>query len=331
MLSFSMFGVRAENNDKEVHFANAAKRFALDAKMFRCRAAVHVENKDDIVFWSTILKHFRPDYRFHFVAGSRNEFGRETSGVTQCLKYFNYLSRDFFICIDSDYRYLMNERKINAKHFVLQTYTYSFENHHCYADGLDDVCCRVTHLENRVFNFRQFMMNFSNIIYDLFIWHLYFLNSDPARFTKYEFTSYVTLNVCKPHPLIANNASRSLDELRIRIGRKTDYLGRKYPNADLENIRKKYGALGLTPDNVYLFVRGHNLYDMINCICKEVCKAILRMEKNNRKVTREMISQLYRNRNSVDFQLRQNIKYGAYCAIKKIEEDIKVFFEENPD
>ena len=71
------------------HFANAARRFALDAKMFRCRAAVHVENKDDIAFWGAVLKHFRPDDKFHFISGSRNEYGRETCGVTQCLKYFD--------------------------------------------------------------------------------------------------------------------------------------------------------------------------------------------------------------------------------------------------
>lgn len=324
-----MFGVRAENNNKDMYFANAAKRFAMDAKMFRCRAAIHVENKDDIFFWGAVLKHFRPNDRFHFVAGSRNEFGHETSGVTQCLKYFDYLSKDFFICIDSDYRYLMHEKKINVDHCVLQTYTYSFENHHCYADGLDDVCSRVTHLKNNVFNFRKFLKDFSNIIYDLFIWHLYFLNSDPSRFTKYEFTSYVTLNACKPHSFIAANASRSLDELKMRVDRKISYLGRKFPNADLENIRKKYEVCGLTPDTVYLFVRGHNLYDMINCICKEVCKAILRAERNDRKASREMIAQLYRNRNSVDLQLRQNIKYGAYYAIEKIERDIMTLFEMN--
>ena len=258
------------------------------------------------------------------MAGSRNEFGHETSGVTQCLKYFDFLSPGFFICIDSDYRYLMREKRIHVKHFVLQTYTYSFENHHCFAEGLDDVCSRVTHFRNNVFNFRRFLGDFSAIIYDLFIWHLYFLNSDPGRFTKYEFTTYVSLNDYKPHALIHDNASRALDELRMRVERKLNYLGRKYPNADLEAVRQKYEVLGLTPETTYLFVRGHNLYDMISAICKEVCKAILRQEKNNRKATREMISELYRNRNSVDLQLKQNIKYGAYDAIRKIEEDVRI-------
>lgn len=319
-----MFGVRVENKNKEIHFANAAKRFAMDAKMLKCRAAVHVENKDDIFFWSTVFKHFRPNDRFHFVAGSRNEFGHETSGVTQCLKYYDFLSPGFFICIDSDYRYLMREKRIHVKHFVLQTYTYSFENHHCFAEGLDDVCSRVTHFRNNVFNFRRFLTEFSTIIYDLFIWHLYFLNSDPSRFSKYEFTTYISLSDYRPHTLIHDNASRALDDLRMRVERKQNYLGRKYPNADLETIRRKYEALGLRPETAYLFVRGHNLYDMVSVICKEVCKTILRQEKNNRKATREMISELYRNRNSVDLQLKQNIKYGAYEAIRKIEEDVNV-------
>lgn len=324
-----MLGGRADNNSKDIHFSNSARRFALDAKMLRCRAAVHVENKDDILFWSAILKHFRPDDRFHFVAGSRNEFGHETCGVTQCLKYFDFLSKDFFICIDSDYRYLMHEREIDVEHFILQTYTYSFENHHCFAGGLNDVCSRVTHLENRVFDFQKFLKEYSNILYDLFIWHLYFAGSDPSVFSKYEFNKYINLINSKPHPVIYNNAARSLDELRMRINKRTEYLGCRYPNADLENIRKKYEKLGVTPDTVYLFVRGHNIYDLISCITKEVCKKILEEEKWNRKNVREAVNNLYKNRNNVDLQLKQNIKYGTYMAIRKIEEDVRLFFEQN--
>ena len=90
---------------KEKYYYHAAKRFMMDAQLLRCRAAIHVEDKDDIVFWSNIFKHFRPNDRFHFIAGSRNERGHETRGVTQCLKYVKYLNPKFFICIDSDYRY----------------------------------------------------------------------------------------------------------------------------------------------------------------------------------------------------------------------------------
>ncbi len=318
-----------ENNGRGAHFANAAKRFALDAKMFRCRAAVHVENKDDLAFWSAVLKHFRPGDKFHFIAGSRNEYGNETYGVTQCLKYFPYLSPDFFICIDSDYRYLLRERHIDVKHFVIQTYTYSFENHHCFADGLDDVCCRVTRLKNTVFDFNRFLTEFSNILYELFIWHLYFQNADPIRFSQFEFDHYLNLTTSRSYPLVYDNGGRALDELRVRVERKLKFFGRKYPHANLEVVRQKYLQLGLTSDNVYLFVRGHNLYNLILLICKEVCKAVLRREKRNRMATREMLNELYRYRYSLEEQLKQNIKYGAYLPIRKIEEDIRQLLGEN--
>ena len=45
---------------KEKYYYHAAKRFMMDAQLLRCRAAIHVEDKDDIVFWSNIFKHFLP-------------------------------------------------------------------------------------------------------------------------------------------------------------------------------------------------------------------------------------------------------------------------------
>lgn len=324
-----MFGVRAEDSNRERHFANAARRFALDAKMFRCRAAVHVENKNDIAFWEAILKHFRPEDRFHFIAGSRNEYGRETCGVTQCLKYADFLSPDFFICIDSDYRYLLQERKIGSQYFILQTYTYSFENHHCFADGLDDVCSRVTHLKNTVFDFRRFLTEFSHILYDLFIWHLYFQNADPVLFSQFEFDSYIGISHSKTYSLVKDNGARILEELQRKVERKTDYLGRKYPKADLDFVRNKYRKLGVDADHVYFYIRGHNLYNLVLAVCKEVCKAMLRRGRKGKKVTGEMVSELYRRRNSLDYELRKNIKYGAYLPIQKIEQDVQALLGEN--
>jgi len=129
--------------------------------------------------------------------------------------------------------------------------------------------------------------------------------------------------------LVYDNGARALDELRMRVERKINYLGRKYPHADLAIVREKYRELGLKPDNVYFFIRGHNLYDLISIVCKEVCKAMLRTAKKNKVVTHDMVSELYRRRNNLDYELRQNIKYGAYFPIRKLEQDIREFLGEN--
>lgn len=321
-----MFGVRVGSQDREVYFANAARRFAMDAKMFRCTSAVHVENKDDIVFWSAVLKHFRPDDRFHFIAGSRNEYGHETSGVTQCLKYYNHLGPDFFICIDSDYRYLLQEKGMDAAHYVLQTYTYSFENHHCFAEGLNEVCSRVTHQPNRIFDFKAFLTEYSRILYPLFIWHLYFLASDPPRFPKYEFNRFVSVNICKPSCFVRDGGKRILEELRRKVGKKVASFARLFPNVDLDFIERKYRELGIEPDTLYLFIRGHNVYDLVSCLCKEVCKALLKQAKNGYS-TRQAIAALYRERNQVDVELKRKLYYGAYFPIRKLESDIATFFK----
>lgn len=79
--------------------------------------------------------------------------------------------------------------------------------------------------------------------------------------------------------------------------------------------------MGLVPETTYLFLRGHNVYDMITCLCKEVCKALLKREQRHRN-TRNAIAALYQARNNVDALLRQNLCYGDYPAIRKLEEDI---------
>ena len=175
-----------------------------------------------------------------------------------------------------------------------------------------------------LFDFKRFLTCFSRIVYELFIWHLYFLRTDPVRFSKYDFNQYINMTSRESLISVCDNGHRVLEELEMKVKRKLAYFERKYPNAALENIRKKYEQMGLLPETTYLFLRGHNVYDMISCLCREVCKMLLKGEKRNRR-TRGAIAALYNNRRNVDSQLKKNIAYGKYPAIRKIEEDIRQF------
>lgn len=98
-------------------------------------ACVHLEDKDDMVFWDLMLQNRRTG-KYHFVTHSKSQSRKETTGSTQCLRFRPYLSRRFFIGIDSDMRYLLQEPELDAAHFVCQTYSYSWENHYCEARAL---------------------------------------------------------------------------------------------------------------------------------------------------------------------------------------------------
>ena len=89
------------------------------------KACVHLEDEEDIFFWDTILQKCDAG-KYHYIPYSKSKEGYDTHGCEQCLKFLPFLSDTFFICIDSDYRYLLQQPNIDAKHYVLQTYTYSW-------------------------------------------------------------------------------------------------------------------------------------------------------------------------------------------------------------
>ncbi len=302
---------------KRDYFSTAAARFAMDAKMLRCRASVHVENKDDILFWERVLRHYIPKDKFHFISGSRNEFGHETCGVTQCLKYKPYLSPSFVICIDSDYRHLQGEAKIDAKHFVIQTYTYSFENHLCFAHNLTTVCKRLTNLENCYFNFALFWRCYSNILYDLFVWHLYLLDCDEGEFLQNDFNRYLSLKPYGGAKRAATEPEEILSELGESVAVRVAELERTHPDADIDAFREKLWKRGLTEDNVYLLVRGHNIYDLTIPLCREVCRRMLRAARRPLHVL-----------DNLEHVMMETIYFDGYPEMDAVAADLEAIFGE---
>lgn len=48
----------------------------------------------------------------------------------------DYLNSKFFICLDSDLRHLLKQPGMSAADHIAPTYTYSWENHYCFAERL---------------------------------------------------------------------------------------------------------------------------------------------------------------------------------------------------
>lgn len=101
---------------------------------------------------------YRPA-RYKFMPSTTNESGNKNTGCTQCLKYKDFLSQRFFICIDSDLRYLLG-KELHAAEGVLQTYTYSWENHCSFAIKLQEVFEEYTDKKIN-FNFVTFLHGYS--------------------------------------------------------------------------------------------------------------------------------------------------------------------------
>lgn len=77
------------------------------------KAVVHLEDSDDVPFWSNQLRNIHPA-KYRFLTYSKNGNGTDSRGCEQCLRYKPYLNKRFFICIDSDLRQLKGEQGLTA-------------------------------------------------------------------------------------------------------------------------------------------------------------------------------------------------------------------------
>lgn len=285
--------------EKHAFYESAAKRFKAELRLTGATAAIHIENKNDEVFWGKVLREAYPQGKFRFIAASRNISGNITCGCTQCLQYKPFLDRRLWIAIDSDYRYLTEEMGIDAQHYILQTYTYSFENHFCYPKNCQRAAHAIRPEDERVdahgFNFANFLRSYSKVIYPLLVWQLYLQQIDNEAFPKSVFHRLLSVPV-GPKSL-ERDGEPIIQVLKERAHKLLSHLKHTYPDADTTWYEARCNAQGVRRDNCYLYVRGHQLYDLI----------IAQGQKLNKRFEKELLSQLC---------------FGEYEEIRKIRQDI---------
>lgn len=233
------------------------------------RASVHLEDWEDVLFWDTMIQRVAPG-RYNYLAYSKSDSGERSSGSSQCLKYAGYLSNRFFVCIDSDMHYLLNENGIDSDHFISQTYTYSWENHYCEATHLQARLTGVLPTVALKFDFVQFLSNYSHIIYRPLLALLYCLRIRDERITRKSFAA------CLPHQCksvqLAENGSSLLREIEQSLNELVNGSSIE-SETDFEQEEKRYKRFGLTKENAYLHIRGHNLYDLLKSIGYQLCSS----------------------------------------------------------
>lgn len=229
-------------------------------------ASVHLEDKEDIVFWDAMLQNQRRG-KYHYVTHSKSQSGNETSGSSQCLKFRPYLSKHFFICIDSDMRYLLQEPELDAAHFVCQTYTYSWENHYCEAKALQKRFMDKCSEKACQFDFEAFLSAYSSVVYKPLLLLLYCLKNHKPEFSKKMFSSCLP-NRCKGDEL-TDNGRPYIEKISKNF---EQYLNTPFAQSiDFEAESSYYQSLNVNEQNAYLHIRGHNLFDLVAYIGDLLC------------------------------------------------------------
>ena len=305
------------------------------------RVIVEIEDNIDMGFWKDILKEKCPSKDFHFnpyhTVLNDNDMGNRVKGKTRIMEMASQMNDWHIGCIDSDYDWILSDycdkgKTINDNKYLLQTYAYSFENLLCLSSALNDFCQETTE-ECTDVDFNDYVQKVSATIYPLLIWSLYLYSKGNHDFTPTAWHD-ILISTLK-------DTEVSLTLIEEKVKAKFDELNTIHASeiSERDNLKESLSKTkGITEENAYLFVRGHELFDhLVNSILKPIIES-LRIQHYDRikesdidKEARTIALKDYSNKQkSVKDLLYKNYRYkGQTFIYDMICEDVEKIWTKN--
>ena len=313
---------------------------SLKPKTSENHVLVYVEGNEDISFWREILSNYEKEINIKFEIKCYSNDSLAT-GKANLAKMFNQTGKYLVIALDSDYDYLFPDQsnisqEINNNPYIFQTYSYSIENLKCYAESLHGVCVDTTFVDKAKIDFVQLLKLYSNIVYDLFVWNLYFYHVNKEE--SFTISSFCDVIKIVKSPNINEHGVEALNTLESHVQDKLQELQNDFPEdyVKLNDLANQLTSRGLDRENCYLFIHGHTLYDnVILMFMKPICR-ILKNEKIGKikrlsKSIQEQENQVNNYNKNVGKQsietivettLKKNDKFKDCFLFQKIKDDI---------
>lgn len=313
-------------------YIEAANR--LRPKGTRRRIVAYVESYQDVAFWRLLLDEFESDsLTFSIMLPSDGRLMRgKKSALSGCLDAHS-LGKSMIACVDSDYDYLMQGATSSSREFldnkyVIQTYTYAIENYQCYSSSLNQVCVQCTLNDSRPVDIEAFMEVYSNIIFPVFAWNIYFYRiGRHSDFTMQELSKVFAID-----SISVREPDKSLQRLETRVSAKIAWLERKYPEMKpgVEKLKSELRGLGVEPGETYLYVHGHSLFERVILRLLEPILMFLKREREM-EISRQAIH-LQQKQNELSAYrhaqvelteaLRENTHYRESRQYQRMRDDV---------
>ena len=317
-------------------YVNAANR--LNGKKARKKIVAYVESYDDIFFWRTVLSEFEDDkIYFEVMLPSRQNLTKGKKSALMSL-LGSKVGDSMIACVDADYDYLLQGTTALSKHlnenpYVFHTYVYAIENYQCYAPSLHDVSVAVALNDHVIFDFEEYLRQYSEIIFPLFVWNIWFYRQNSyGKFTISDFNKVIEIG-----NFSLGNPYRGINNLRHKVGRKVQQFQRDYPTAKDSwlILKDELKQLGVTPQTTYLFIQGHHLFDnVVVPILNKVCEVLIRerqQEINHKAVhVTQRYNELASYSHSVEDvipMLRRNTGYRHSEPFIRLQSDVRHFLQ----
>ena len=305
----------------------------LQGKKARRRIVAYVESYDDVLFWRMVLSEFEDEtLYFEVMLPTRNNLNKgKKQALLSLMKQGG--GKNMIACVDADYDYVIqgatyqSEFLINNP-FVIHTYVYAIENYQCYAPSLHNVCVMATLNDHPLFDFVQFLTEYSRAVFPLFIWSvMMYRRNSYCHFSITDFNTVVTLKHTHMQQM-----DEAVEKVRHKVHVKIHELQRKMPGLKEEYLKTKDSLLrlGITPETTYLYIQGHHLFDNVvaptmQTVCDELRREREREIKSKALHTLQMqneMSAYTKAQSDITTMLKKNQGYTRSEPYKRMLENI---------
>ncbi len=298
---------------------------------------VFVEGYEDVAFWRGIFDHFANPYlRFEISVPTRKDLPK---GKKVLLSMADDANEELLLCMDSDFDYLFDDedevsRQIVESPYMFHTYTYATENYLCYAPSLHNVCVKAVKNDTHIFDFEQFMADYSCTIYPLFLWYAYSASRKTENVLPLiDFKAAVRIGYLD----IEQNGTNTIAWLKRNVDRRVASLEADNPDmaGDIPAFAKRIARKGVEPHLTYLFMHGHTLMDnvvlpVLSGVCEKLrqlsLSQIICSSKEGVALKNEM-SNYTNTLRSIRDVLLDNENYTSSPLYQRLKEDIQQYIE----
>ncbi|MBR1468753.1 MAG: DUF4435 domain-containing protein [Prevotella sp.] len=326
---------RLKDNISSSYF-EAANR--MKPKTARKRIVAYVEAYDDVFFWRTVLSRFEDETRYFEVMLPTRVGKLERGKKAAMMKLLSdKVGRNMIACVDADYDYLIQGATETSRHilqnpYVFHTYAYAIENLQCFAPTLRDVCVAVTLNDRQIFDMAEYLREYSQAIFPLFVWSIWYYRQDVYRdFTISDFNT-----VIETGNFTIEKAPEILQRVRRKVGTRIAQLQREHPNAKESYlaVKESLKELGVTPDTTYLYIQGHHLFDgVVLPMVKKICSQLVGLRQHEIQKQsvhgtqrRNELSCYTKSIADIEGTLKKNLGYVLSEPFRRIQEDLKRLF-----
>ena len=315
-------------------YFEAANR--LQSKASRRRIVAYVESYDDVFFWRTVLNRFEDDTRFFEVMlPSRISLAKGKKTVLMNL-LSKQVGESMIACVDADYDYLLQgitptSQKVVGNPYVFHTYAYAIENLQCYAPALHNLCVMATLNDHVVFDFPLFLARYSQAVFPLFVWNIWFYRQ--GRYGEFSMTDFH--KVISPGIVELSQPQVCIERVRHKVSVRTARFWRHYPYAreSYQALQQELHALGIAAEDTYLYIQGHYLLDnLVLPILKRVCNILQRERENeiyrnavHRTQKENELASYLHSIEDVQQLLRKHTGYTQAAPFEQLMHDIAAF------